>query len=188
MIDPALARRLKLVGFDVDGVMTDGGLFIGHVGDHAAEFKRFDSQDGVAVWMLKRAGLRVALVSGRAAEATLFRARELRIDDVIQDNHKRPAFEALLAGHGLSLEECAFVGDDLADVPVLRRVALPIAVANAVPEVKRAATLVTRAAGGQGAVREVAELILRARGVWDDLVTEYLVERGDAARRPAGSR
>lgn len=187
-IDAALARRLKLVGFDVDGVLTDGGLFIGKIGDHAAELKRFDSQDGVAVWMLKRAGFRVALVSGRASEATLLRARELKIEDVIQDNHKLPAFEALLARHQLGLEECAFVGDDFADLPVLRRVALPIAVANAVPEVQRAATLVTRAPGGQGAVREVAEMLLRARGDWERLLQTYLTERGDVEAQAARAR
>ena len=187
MIDGALARRLRLVGFDVDGVMTDGGIYIGRVGDHQAEFKRFDSQDGVAIWMLKRGGLRVALVSGRASESTLTRARELKIDDVIQDNHKLPALEVLLATHHLSLDECAFVGDDLADLPVLRRVALPIAVANAVPEVKQVATLVTRAAGGRGAVREVAETVLRARGDWDALLEQYVEERTYAVRHGARS-
>ena len=182
MIDATLARRIKLVGFDVDGVLTDGGLFIGKVGDHQVEFKRFDSQDGIAVWMLRRAGLVVALVSARAAEATALRAKELKIDEVIFDNHKLPAFESLLERRGLSLEECAFVGDDLADLPVLRRVGLPLAVANAVPEVKQAAVYVTRAAGGHGAVREVVEEFLKARGEYDGLADAYVSERTDVAR------
>lgn len=187
MIDASLARHIKIVGFDVDGVMTDGGLYIGRVGDHQSEFKRFDSQDGIAVWTLRRAGLVVALVSARDSEATLVRARELKIDEVIQDNHKLPAFEALLAKRHLGLDESAFVGDDIADLPLLRRVALPIAVANAVPEVKQSAAFVTTARGGYGAVREVAEALLRARGEWDQLVETYVTERthGEArATRP----
>ncbi|HKC46206.1 MAG TPA: HAD hydrolase family protein [Gemmatimonadales bacterium] len=183
MLDAALARGLKFIGFDVDGVLTDNGLFIGRVGDHPAELKRFNALDGVAIWTLKRSGLRVALISGRASEATLLRARELKIDDVIQDNHKLPALEGLLARYDVTLEQCAFVGDDLADLPVLRRVGLPIAVANAVPEVQRAATFVTRTAGGHGAVREVAEMILKARGEWDELVETYVTERTHAATR-----
>jgi len=183
VIDATLARHIKLVGFDVDGVLTDGGLYIGRVGDHAAELKRFDSQDGVAVWMLRRAGLLVVLVSGRAAEATVLRARELHIDEVIQDNHKLRAFGALLARRGCGLDECAFVGDDFADLPLLRHVGLPIAVANAVPEVKHVATLVTRTAGGHGAVREVAETLLKARGEWDHLLETYLAERSDVETR-----
>jgi 3-deoxy-D-manno-octulosonate 8-phosphate phosphatase (KDO 8-P phosphatase) len=182
MIDATLAHRIKLVAFDVDGVLTDGGLYIGRVGDHHAEFKRFDSQDGIAVWMLRRAGLVVALVTGRAAEATLLRAKELKIDEVVVDNHKLPAFEALLERRGLAIEECAFVGDDVPDLPVLRRVGLPIAVANAVAEVKQVAAYTTRAAGGHGAVREVAEVVLKARGEWDQLLEIYLSERGDVAR------
>lgn len=192
IIDSTLARRLKLVGFDVDGVLSDGGIYVGRVGDHAVEFKRFDSQDGCGAWLLRRAGIVLALVSGRHSEATTIRAREMKIDEVLEDEtgggRKLEAFAAMLVRRAVDWGECAFVGDDLADLPLLTRVALPVAVANAVPEVKAAAALVTERAGGAGAVREVAERVLKARGVWDDLVTEYLVERGDDARRPAGSR
>lgn len=192
MLDSQVAGRIRLVALDVDGVLTDGGLYVGRVADHAVELKRFHVHDGLGVWLLRRAGLLVALVSGRTAEATRIRARELQIDEVLEDEtgagHKLAPFEALLARRGLAPGECAFVGDDLADLPLLRRVGLPIAVANAVPDVRAAAAVVTTAAGGHGAVREVAELLLRARGVWDRILGEYLAERGDGAARAVGPR
>jgi 3-deoxy-D-manno-octulosonate 8-phosphate phosphatase (KDO 8-P phosphatase) len=180
-LDRALVGGLKLVGLDVDGVLTDNGVYLGLVGDHPVEFKRFHIQDGLGVRMLRAAGLVVLWLSGRESVATAQRARELAVDELIQDPTARkfPAFEAMLARRGLSWAQCAFVGDDLADLPVLTRVGLPVAVANAVPEVKAAARVVTRVPGGQGAVREVAELILRARGDWQPLLTKYFLERGD---------
>ena len=188
MIDANLARRLKLVGCDVDGVLTDNGLYLGLVGDHPVELKRFHIQDGLGVRMLRAAGLVVVWVSARRSDATDLRARELKVDEVVQDNKKLPAFEALLARRGLAWEECAFVGDDLPDLPLLARVGLPIAVANAVSEAKAAARVVTTLAGGHGAVREVAELILKARGEWDALLAQYFVERGDVAHGAQRSR
>jgi 3-deoxy-D-manno-octulosonate 8-phosphate phosphatase (KDO 8-P phosphatase) len=177
------------MGFDVDGVLTDGGIYVGRVGDHAVEFKRFHSQDGSGAWLLRHAGIVLAFASGRHSEATLLRAREMRIDEVLEDTtgggHKLAAFEAMLGRRGVSWDECGFVGDDLADLPLLNRVALPIAVANAVPEVQTAAHVVTQRSGGAGAVREVAELVLRARGAWDEAVEHYLEERGDVAPRSA---
>src|SRR3989449_8088361 len=138
MIDAALARRLKLVGFDVDGVLTDNRVYLGMVGHHPVEFKRFHIQDGLGIRLLKTAGLVVVWASGRESAATAQRARELAIDEVIQDPSARklPVFEALLERRGLAWEEGAFVGDDLADLPLLTRVGLPIAVANGVTEVK----------------------------------------------------
>jgi 3-deoxy-D-manno-octulosonate 8-phosphate phosphatase (KDO 8-P phosphatase) len=183
VLDPVLARRLKLVGFDVDGVLTDGGVYLGQAADHPVELKRFHMNDGLGIKLLRDAGLAVVLVSARRSEATDLRARELKVDEVVQDNKKLPAFSAILARRGVAWDESAFVGDDIPDLPILRRVALPIAVANAVPEVKAAAQRVTAAAGGQAAVREVAELILKARGAWDDLVQQYLQERGDVEAR-----
>ena len=190
MIDAALARRLKLVGFDVDGVLTDNGVYLGMVGDHPVEFKRFHIQDGLGIRLLQTAGLVVVWVSGRESAATAQRARELAIDEVIQDPSARklPVFEALRERRGLAWEECAFVGDDLADLPLLTRVGLPIAVPNAVTEVKAAARVVTAVPGGQGAAREVAELVLRARGEWQNLLSQYFVERGDVAHRAHRSR
>ena len=190
MLDAALARRLKLVGFDVDGVLTDNGLYMGMVGDHPVEFKRFHIQDGLGVRMLRAAGLAVVWVSGRESAATALRARELAVDELIQEPtaRKLPVFEALLARRGLAWHECAFVGDDLADLPVLARVGLPVAVANGVPEVQAAARLVTTVPGGLGAVREVAELILKARGEWQDLVTKYFEEDGEVPHGAQRSR
>jgi len=190
MIDAALARRLKLVGFDVDGVLTDNGVYLGMVGDHPVEFKRFHIQDGLGIRLLQTAGLAVVWVSGRESAATALRARELSVDEVIQDPtaRKLPVFEGLLERRGLAWGECAFVGDDLADLPLLARVGLPIAVPNAVAEVKAAARVVTTAAGGGGAAREVAELILQARGEWQGLLSQYFVERGDVAYRAQRSR
>src|SRR5256714_9178147 len=127
---------------------------------------RFPTQAARGVRRPRPAGLLVVWLSGRKPTATMVRARELAVDEVIQDPtaRKLPAFQALLERRGLAWEECAFVGDDLADLPLLTRVGLPIAVANGVTEVKAAARVVTTVPGGHGAVREVAELILQARG------------------------
>lgn len=187
MLKAAVARRIRLIGLDVDGVLSDGGIYIGRVGDHSVEFKRFHSQDGSGAWLLRRAGITLVLASGRRSEATSIRAREMKIEEVLEDEtgggRKLATFAAMLARRGVGWDECAFVGDDLADLPLLTRVGLPIAVANAVPEVKAAATLVTQRAGGDGAVREVAETILKARRVWGDVLQQYLQERGDVEAR-----
>ena len=181
MIDPAVARRIKLVGFDVDGTMTDGGLYIGTAGGQPVELKRFDIQDGLGVHLLRAAGLVVVVVTGRSGDAARLRAEELQVHEFAADAgaRKLPAFEGMLQRHGSSWEEACFIGDDLPDLPLLRRVALPVAVANACREAKDAACFTTVAAGGRGAIREFAEAFLQARGVWTDLVRSYLRERGD---------
>ena len=186
MIDAAVARRIRLVAFDVDGVLTDAGVYVGVAGDRPVELKRFDVQDSIGICLLRLMGFKVALVSGRVSQATTIRAAELHIDDVFQDNQaaKLPAFEDLLARQGVSAEETAFVGDDLPDIPVLERVGLPVTVHNAVAEVRAIARYTTAARGGHGAVREFTEAWLRARGEWDQAVDRYLAERG--ARRAAG--
>jgi 3-deoxy-D-manno-octulosonate 8-phosphate phosphatase (KDO 8-P phosphatase) len=178
MIDRALASRIRLIGLDVDGVLTDNGIYLGPVDGEAVELKRFDIQDGLGQVLLRSAGLPVVWVSGRHSEATAMRARELRVEEVLQvpGPRKLEAFEALLTRRGIAWEEAAFVGDDLADLQVLRRVGLPIAVANAVAEVKAVAAWVTRAEGGHGAVREVAETLLKRRGVWAELLERYFTE------------
>lgn len=189
MFDPAVARRIRLLGLDVDGVLTDNALFIGQVKGERAEFKRFDVQDGVGVVLLRKTDIRLAIVSGRASAATTLRMKELGIDDVVQDSSARklPAFEALLARHGLSWDETAFVGDDAADLPLLTRVGLSIAVANARPEVKQVAAYVTHAEGGHGAVREVIDHLLRARGEFERVLNAYLEERGEHRDRLLGT-
>ncbi len=179
MLDPRVARRVRLLALDVDGVLTDNGVYIGASQGERIELKRFDIQDGLGLALLRGTGIRVAIVSGRVSDATALRAAELRIDDVIQDAGARkvPALAALIEKHGIAWDEVAFVGDDLADVPVMQRAGLPIAVANAVPEMKAIAAYVTEAAGGRGAVREVVTAMLRARDEYEAAVDRYLATR-----------
>ena len=187
-LSAALAKRLKVVGLDVDGVLTDGGVYMGLVASHPLEFKRFDVQDGFGIKLLRSVGLAVILVSARSSEASEVRAQELEVEALLQvaPNKKRAALSAELDRRGYTLDQCAFVGDDLADLPVLRAVGLPIAVANAVEDVKRAARIVTSARGGRGAVREVAERLLKARGEWKGILARY-VEEPDGTRRRSGT-
>lgn len=183
MIDTALAGRIKLLGLDVDGVLTNNSIYLGLVGGQRVEFKQFDIPDGLAIGLARRMGLIVAWVSGRYSDATTLRATELRVDEVIQDKGARkvPAMTEMLLRRGIGWDEVAFVGDDLADVPVFRRVGLPIAVANAVEEVKALAHYQTAARGGDGAVREAIEVLLRAQGRWDEAVRVYLEDRGEGS-------
>ena len=183
MIDSALARRVRLLGIDVDGVLTDNGIFVGPVDGQAVELKRFDIQDGLGHVLMRAADIPVVWVSGRHSDATTVRARELRIEEVLQvpGPRKLEAFGELLERRGIAWEEAAFVGDDLADLQVMRRVGLPIAVANAVAEVKAVASFVTRASGGHGAVREAVEALLKARGQWAELLERYFMEPAPSA-------
>jgi 3-deoxy-D-manno-octulosonate 8-phosphate phosphatase (KDO 8-P phosphatase) len=183
VIDPAIARGIRLLILDVDGVLTDNTVTIGLVDGQRVEFKSFHIQDGLGLAIFRQSGIPVVWMSGRVSEATTLRATELRISEVLQlkGARKLPATEELMQRHGVAWSEIAFVGDDLADLPVMRRCGLPVAVANAVSEVRESAALVTRAEGGRGAVREVIELLLKARGTWEESVRGYLRERGDDA-------
>lgn len=173
------ARRVRMLGLDVDGVLTDNAIYLGLVNGQRAELKRFDIQDGLGLGLLRGGPIEVVWVSGRLSEATTLRAAELRIPELIQvpDGHKVAPVAALLEKRGLGWDEVAFVGDDLADVPVLRKVGVPIAVANAVDEVKALATYVTRAEGGRGAVREVVQWLLSQRGEWQAAMDRYVSRR-----------
>jgi 3-deoxy-D-manno-octulosonate 8-phosphate phosphatase (KDO 8-P phosphatase) len=166
VLDASRAARVRLLGLDVDGVLTDNAVFIGEVGGERVEFKRFDIQDGLGHRLLAHAGLEVIWVSGRRSGATALRGAELGVGEVLQvpANGKVAVIQAALDARGLDWDALAFVGDDLADVPVLERCGLPIAVANAVPQVKQLAAHVTQASGGHGAVREVIDALLDARG------------------------
>jgi 3-deoxy-D-manno-octulosonate 8-phosphate phosphatase (KDO 8-P phosphatase) len=181
MIDATRARRIRLVAMDVDGTMTDGGIYIGMVAGEKVEFKRFDIQDGMGMKLLQLAGLKTAMITGRAGDASRLRAEELKVDDfVVAGGRKRAkvhAFEEILEKHGIAWEESCFIGDDLIDIPIMQRAGLPVAVANAVEEVRAIAAFTTSKPGGSGAVREVAEALLRARGEWDQLVETYISER-----------
>ena len=176
MLDPVRARRIKLLGTDVDGCLTDNGLYIGEVAGERVEFKRFDVLDGLGATLLRNAGIEMAWVSGRVSTATQLRGTELKVAAVLQvsSTGKVAAVEALLAERGLTWDEMIFVGDDLPDIPVLRRVGLPIAVANARPEVKAVCQYVTQASGGHGALREVVEQLLQARGEWEQAARHYV--------------
>jgi 3-deoxy-D-manno-octulosonate 8-phosphate phosphatase (KDO 8-P phosphatase) len=178
-LDPALARRIRLVGLDVDGVLTDGGIYLGDVDGAPLEFKRYDIQDGLGVHFLHAAGLQVAIVTGRVSESVRLRAAELRVDEVAQDAmaRKLPALLAILERRGIAPEEVAFVGDDFPDMGILRVVGLPVAVGNAVPEVRAVSRLWLTRSGGRGAVREFAEILLKARGEWEQVWEEYVASR-----------
>jgi 3-deoxy-D-manno-octulosonate 8-phosphate phosphatase (KDO 8-P phosphatase) len=182
-ISRAEACRVRLLGLDVDGVLTDNGVYIGPVAGDRIELKRFNIQDGLGLILLKTAGLPVVWVSGRSSEATALRAAELRVEELLQvpGPEKVAALEQVLERRGIGWEEVAYVADDLADLPILRRVGLPIAVANAVPDVKQVAAYTTQAAGGHGAVREVVETLLRARGEWAAILERYFAEHAAGA-------
>jgi 3-deoxy-D-manno-octulosonate 8-phosphate phosphatase (KDO 8-P phosphatase) len=165
------ARNIQLLMMDVDGVLTDGRIWQDSVG---REFKTFDVKDGHGIVMAHRACLKTALISGRESESTAQRAKELGIEIVFQKIwNKIEVYERILTEINLAPEQVVYMGDDLIDIPLLRRVGLAVAVADAVDEVKKVAHLVTLRAGGQGAVREVIELILRAQGQWDLLLERY---------------
>ena len=177
------ARRIRLVVLDVDGVLTDGGIYLGAVHGAPMEFKRYDIQDGLGVKFMQEAGLRVAIVTGRVSESVRLRAAELDITDLAQDDRaqKLAALRTICALHDIALSDVAFVGDDWPDVAVMREVGLPVAVANAVAEVKGIATLTLARNGGHGAVREFAEWLLRTRGEWAAVTERYVAERSARA-------
>jgi 3-deoxy-D-manno-octulosonate 8-phosphate phosphatase (KDO 8-P phosphatase) len=155
------ARRVRLAIFDVDGVMTDGTLYIGAQGE---AFKAFNILDGHGLKMLQAAGIATAIISGRSSEAVVRRAAELAIAHVVQGStDKLASLHALCAKTRIEAEHCSFMGDDLPDLEAMGACGLAAAVANAVDAVKQAAHYVTRAAGGRGAVREFSEMVLRAR-------------------------
>ena len=183
MIDREQARRVRFVGFDVDGVLTDGGIYLGAVDGAPLEFKRYDIQDGLGMHFLRAAGIHLAIITGRVSQSVRMRAAELQIDDVVQDPsaHKLPALMALLRERDITPADAAFLGDDFPDLSVLRAVGLPVAVANAAPEVASECSVRLTRRGGYGAVREFAELLLRARGEWDAVVAGYVAERSAMA-------
>jgi 3-deoxy-D-manno-octulosonate 8-phosphate phosphatase (KDO 8-P phosphatase) len=182
VIDAAVARRIRLVGLDVDGVLTDGGIYLGASDGVPVELKRYHIQDGLGIRFLRDAGIIVAIVTGRVSDSVRLRAEELGISDVIQDPHARklPAFLSILERNGITPAEAAFVGDDYPDLAILRVVGMPVAVENAVDDVKEIARVQLKRAGGNGAIREFTELLLRARGEWRAIVERYVAERSAA--------
>jgi len=166
------ARRVKLLLMDCDGVLTDGRLWLTADGD---EQKAFHARDGQGISLLHRAGLKTGIISGRKSSAVERRAQELKMSYVRQyAKDKIKALEEILAEAEVSADECAYIGDDVADIPVMRRVGFAVAVADAVEETKAAAHYVTNLNGGHAAVREVTDLILEAQGRWEELMQRYL--------------
>ncbi len=167
----AKSKRIRLVLLDVDGVLTDGRIILDERG---AETKFFYAQDGSGIKYLLRSGLKCAFISGRKSAVVLARAEELGIENCYQNaKDKIVAYEKILQEFGLKDEEVAYVADDLIDLPLLRRVGLPVAVADAAEEVKQASIYVTTRPGGRGAVREVVQLILKAQGKWEKILLRY---------------
>jgi 3-deoxy-D-manno-octulosonate 8-phosphate phosphatase (KDO 8-P phosphatase) len=183
VLDEATARRVKFVVLDVDGVLTDGGIYLGDVDGKRLEFKKYDIQDGLGIVLLRWAGLKVGIITGRVSESVALRAAELKVDELVQDEQARklPALRKICARLDITLEEVAFIGDDLPDVGVLRVVGLPVVVSNATPDAMQCARLVLTRPGGAGAVREFCELLLRARGEWDGLVEKYVQTRSEGS-------
>ena len=168
----ARARRIRLLLLDVDGVLTDGKILLHHDG---TESKQFDIRDGTGIVLAQKAGIRVGLLSARQSAATEERAAQLRITLVHQGAlDKRTTYEAIRRELTLEDAEIAFMGDDLLDLPVLGRVGLAAAPADAAEIVRRRVHWVSARRGGDGAVRELTELLLTAQDKWDDLVAEWL--------------
>jgi 3-deoxy-D-manno-octulosonate 8-phosphate phosphatase (KDO 8-P phosphatase) len=206
------AKKIKLILFDVDGVLTDGKLFIfpaplGHentaldpsakdaADKHAAhggfgfrsqtliEAKGFHAHDGTAISLARLGGIKTGLITKRVSETVALRARDLKLDYVYQGIHdKLTVFEEILRSEGIVAGEAAFVGDDVIDLPVLRNCGLAVAVANARDAVKREAHYVTVHAGGDGALRDAVEFVLKAQGKWKQVVSEYISERSPKGR------
>jgi len=157
-----LANNLRMLLLDVDGVMTDGGIIL--IGQEG-EAKRFDVQDGMGINLAKSAGITVGIVSSRTSDVVLRRSKELKIDEVSQGTgRKAEALDPLLKKYGIEPSQVAYIGDDIQDIPLLKRVGIPIAVQNAVTAVKECSLYITQARGGHGAVREAVEWLLDLRG------------------------
>jgi len=166
------ARKIELVIFDVDGVMTDGSLFMG---DDGQEYKAFNSLDGHGMRMLQDGGVNAAIITGRSSNVVEHRMKDLGISLVYQGyRDKIPAYEALMGEIGLTPEQVAYVGDDVVDLPIMTRVGFAIAVQGAHPYVKKHAHWITQNHGGRGAVRDVCELMLEARGLLSQTLESYL--------------
>jgi 3-deoxy-D-manno-octulosonate 8-phosphate phosphatase (KDO 8-P phosphatase) len=166
------AARVRLVIFDVDGVLTDGSLYLG---DDGQEYKAFNSKDGHGMVMLQETGVRLAVITGRSSEVVRIRMESLGVAHVYQGRRdKVPAYEELKRVLGLDDAQIAYAGDDVVDLPVMRRVGLAVAVADAHPAVREHAHWCTGAPGGRGAARELCELIMRAQGTFDRIATRWL--------------
>ncbi len=174
-ISPAVkkrATRIKLLLMDVDGTMTDGSVtLLSQTDGSVLEIKTFDAHDGQGLTLAQTAGLRTGCITGRESAALLRRAHEMKMEFIyMKQPLKMPAYEEILCEAGLSDSAVAYIGDDLPDIPLMRRAGLAIAVGDAVPEVKEAAHYTTKALAGRGAIREAVEVILKSQGIWEALI------------------
>ena len=173
----ARAKKIKCIILDVDGVLTDGGIYVAPDGSEL--YKPFYARDGLA----RKVGLSTAIITGRASSIVEHRARELHIDLVYQGKlDKRAAYRDIKAKTGYADEEIAYVGDDIVDLPIMRAVGLPCAVGDAVPEVREIAQIIAAERGGRGAVREIYEIILKTQGLWDEVLTVFQTNTDGAAQ------
>jgi 3-deoxy-D-manno-octulosonate 8-phosphate phosphatase (KDO 8-P phosphatase) len=166
------AAEIKLLLMDVDGTMTDGRVtLLSQTDGTALEIKTFDAHDGQGLTLAQTAGLRTGCITGRESAALLRRAHEMKMEFVyMKQPVKMPAFEEILRKAGVTDSAVAYIGDDLPDIPLMRRAGLAIAVGDAVPEVKAAAHYITRALAGHGAIREAVEIILKSKGIWEEMI------------------
>jgi 3-deoxy-D-manno-octulosonate 8-phosphate phosphatase (KDO 8-P phosphatase) len=165
------ARKIKLLLLDVDGVLTDGRIIYDSRG---RDMKFFDVHDGLGVYILRKAGIKTVLITAKGSRSIRPRARDMRVEEVFANiTPKTRVLERILRKYKVDIREVCFVGDDLVDLCLMKRVGFPIAVFNAAPEIKQAASYITVRLGGRGAVREVAELILKSQGKWEEVIRSY---------------
>ena len=177
----ARAKKIKCIILDVDGVLTDGGIYVAPDGSEL--YKPFYARDGLAITLARKVGLSTAIITGRASSIVEHRARELHIDLVYQGKlDKRAAYADIKAKMGYADEEIAYVGDDIVDLPIMRMVGLPCAVGDAVPEVREIAQIIAAEHGGRGAVREIYEIILKTQGLWDEVLTAFQINADGAVQ------
>ncbi|MEE2729259.1 MAG: HAD-IIIA family hydrolase [Pseudomonadota bacterium] len=166
------AHNIRLVAFDIDGIMTDGRLYFTSLGD---EIKAFNVKDGLGLNLLRKSGVEVAIITGRTSELVSRRARDLKIDKLVQGREdKKIALEELMQRENLTADQIAYMGDDLPDLPAIRYAGLGVTVADALPIVKQHADFITEAKGGEGAVREFCDWLLQAQGNLDQVLEPYL--------------
>ncbi len=165
------AKKIKLLLLDVDGVLTDGRIIYDSAG---RDSKFFDVHDGLGVYVLHKSGIKTVLITAKSSKTISPRAKDMRVAEVFADIFPKTAvLEKILRKYSVTSDEVCFVGDDLVDLSLMRKVGLPVAVANGACEIKEAASFVTSRSGGRGAVREVAELILKSQGKWEDVLKFY---------------
>lgn len=165
------AKKIKLLLLDVDGVLTDGRIIYD---SHGRDMKFFDVRDGLGAYALKKAGIKTILVTAKGSRAIRPRARDMQVEAVLENvSPKSAVLEKILKKYNLNKDEVCFVGDDLVDLGLMKLVGFPIAVFNAAPEIKQVGAYITLREGGRGAVREVAELLLKAQGKWDEIIEFY---------------